>query len=212
MVCSTVTIFAPESNDRLCIIATCNLLSSFCWCHAGHGYDVRDVAVSGDNSKCAAWLPCYTVLWLLSRCLDCTCLRASSSIIKAACRFASCGGDRQVFLWDVSTGRTIRKFRGHDGVVNSVSFFLALIPLLSNTHSISTFLVPSSSNSLDTTKASSLGEACDSSSRVTCGLSQAAHSLSERAQPSSVKTQGDRLYPINLDFCSCAWALGRTRW
>lgn len=36
-------------------------------------------------------------------------------------RFASCGGDRQVFLWDVSTGRTIRKFRGHDGVVNSVS-------------------------------------------------------------------------------------------
>ena len=25
-----------------------------------------------------------------------------------------------MFLWDVSTGRTIRKFRGHDGVVNSV--------------------------------------------------------------------------------------------
>lgn len=28
-----------------------------------------------------------------------------------------------MFLWDVSTGRTIRKFRGHDGVVNSVSSF-----------------------------------------------------------------------------------------
>ena len=25
-----------------------------------------------------------------------------------------------MFLWDVSTGRVIRKFRGHDGVVNSV--------------------------------------------------------------------------------------------
>ncbi len=36
-------------------------------------------------------------------------------------RFASCGGDPQIFLWDVATGRTIRKFRGHDGVVNSVS-------------------------------------------------------------------------------------------
>ncbi len=35
-------------------------------------------------------------------------------------RFASCGGDRQIFLWDVATGRTIRKLAGHDGVVNSV--------------------------------------------------------------------------------------------
>lgn len=53
---------------------------------AGHGYDVRDVAVSADNSK-----------------------------------FASAGGDRQLFLWDVATGQTIRKFAGHDGVINSVS-------------------------------------------------------------------------------------------
>ena len=30
------------------------------------------------------------------------------------------GGDRQVFVWDVATGRTIRKFRGHDGIVNTV--------------------------------------------------------------------------------------------
>lgn len=52
---------------------------------SGHGYDVRDVAVSADNSK-----------------------------------FASAGGDRQLFLWDVATGQTIRKFAGHDGVINSV--------------------------------------------------------------------------------------------
>ena len=37
-------------------------------------------------------------------------------------RFASCGGDRQVFLWDVSTGNVIRKFRGHDGAVNSLHY------------------------------------------------------------------------------------------
>jgi len=28
----------------------------------------------------------------------------------------------QVFYWDVSTGRTIRRFRGHDSAVNSVTF------------------------------------------------------------------------------------------
>lgn len=38
------------------------------------------------------------------------------------CRFASCGGDRQIFLWDVSTGNIIRKFRGHDSAVNAVRY------------------------------------------------------------------------------------------
>jgi mitogen-activated protein kinase organizer 1 len=28
----------------------------------------------------------------------------------------------QVFYWDVSTGRTIRRFRGHDSAVNSITF------------------------------------------------------------------------------------------
>ena len=37
-------------------------------------------------------------------------------------KFASCGGDKQVFLWDVSTGRFLRKFKGHDGTVNAVAF------------------------------------------------------------------------------------------
>jgi len=37
-------------------------------------------------------------------------------------RFASCGGDRSPFLWDVSTGRVIRKFRGHESTVNCVRF------------------------------------------------------------------------------------------
>ena len=38
----------------------------------------------------------------------------------AGCRIASCGGDRQLFLWDVGTGKIIRKFKGHEGAVNAV--------------------------------------------------------------------------------------------
>eukprot|EP00850_Spirogloea_muscicola_P007667 SM000039S14497 [mRNA] locus=s39:391996:394293:- [translate_table: standard] len=41
--------------------------------------------------------------------IDCGC-RDNGSL-------ASCGGDRQVFLWDVATTRVVRKFRGHDGEV-----------------------------------------------------------------------------------------------
>jgi WD40 repeat protein len=31
-------------------------------------------------------------------------------------QFASCGGDRAVFFWDVSTGKVIRRIRGHEAV------------------------------------------------------------------------------------------------
>ena len=37
-------------------------------------------------------------------------------------RFASVGGDRQVFLWDVATGKTLRRWAGHGGRVNAVDF------------------------------------------------------------------------------------------
>lgn len=33
-------------------------------------------------------------------------------------KLISCGGDRQIFYWDVSTGRVIRKFRGHESEVS----------------------------------------------------------------------------------------------
>ncbi|THG00833.1 hypothetical protein TEA_017493 [Camellia sinensis var. sinensis] len=36
-------------------------------------------------------------------------------------KLCSCGGDRQIFYWDVSTGRVIRKFRGHDSEVTSLA-------------------------------------------------------------------------------------------
>jgi len=37
-------------------------------------------------------------------------------------KFVSCGGDKTVFLWDVSTGQTIRRFMGHFSRVNTVDF------------------------------------------------------------------------------------------
>ena len=50
-------------------------------------------------------------------------------------RIASCGGDRQVFLYDVSSGRTIRKFRGHESApVNSVKFAAQDTVLFSGGH------------------------------------------------------------------------------
>lgn len=34
-------------------------------------------------------------------------------------KLCSCGGDRQIFYWDVATGKVIRKFRGHDSEVGT---------------------------------------------------------------------------------------------
>lgn len=36
--------------------------------------------------------------------------------------FASVGGDKQVFYWDVATARTLRRWTGHLGRVNCVGF------------------------------------------------------------------------------------------
>lgn len=37
-------------------------------------------------------------------------------------RFASVGGDKSVFLWDVATAQTLRRFTGHAARVNAVAF------------------------------------------------------------------------------------------
>ncbi|EER27656.1 hypothetical protein D8B26_006250 [Coccidioides posadasii str. Silveira] len=37
-------------------------------------------------------------------------------------RFVSVGGDKQVFLWDVETGSTVRRWSGHDARVEAVEF------------------------------------------------------------------------------------------
>jgi WD40 repeat protein len=37
-------------------------------------------------------------------------------------KFASVGGDRVFFLWDVGTSRIVRKFSGHSFAINCVAF------------------------------------------------------------------------------------------
>lgn len=37
-------------------------------------------------------------------------------------RFASVGGDKQVFLWDVAAGKTLKRWAGHGARVNAVDF------------------------------------------------------------------------------------------
>ena len=36
-------------------------------------------------------------------------------------KLVSCGADRQIFYWDVASGRVIRKFRGHNSEVTDQS-------------------------------------------------------------------------------------------
>ncbi|KAL8879489.1 MAG: hypothetical protein Q9198_002903 [Flavoplaca austrocitrina] len=44
------------------------------------------------------------------------------SVTEDNARFASVGGDKQVFLWDVATARTLKRWSGHFGRVNCVGF------------------------------------------------------------------------------------------
>jgi WD40 repeat protein len=37
-------------------------------------------------------------------------------------KFASCGGDKLVFVWDVASGQVIRRLQGHFGKINAVAF------------------------------------------------------------------------------------------
>ena len=45
-------------------------------------------------------------------------------------KFASCGGDRAGFLWDVATGKMIRKYHGHQGVCTHHASFVLRVKLL----------------------------------------------------------------------------------
>jgi len=49
-------------------------------------------------------------------------------------KFASCGGDKHVFFWDVTTGQVIRKFVGHDRKVNALVWGPGEEVLLSASH------------------------------------------------------------------------------
>ena len=47
---------------------------------------------------------------------------ADVAIAKDNASFASCGGDRTVFVWDVTNGIVLRRLEGHSQRVNSVAF------------------------------------------------------------------------------------------
>ena len=65
-------------------------------------------------------------------------------------RLASCGGDRQVFLHDVATGRVLRRMRGHDApTVNTVAFAAGDSVVVSGGYDATVRLWDMRSNSID---------------------------------------------------------------
>lgn len=75
----------------------------------GHGYEVLSVSVYAPCNISALWVQCLISNFLVTRAHD----NAS---------FASSGGDRSVFVWDVAAGVTTRRLSGHMGKVNVVEF------------------------------------------------------------------------------------------
>jgi mitogen-activated protein kinase organizer 1 len=73
---------------------------------AGHGYEVLSVSVYVPDSPCTE----------ATKMTD-PCTRSHDNS-----KFASSGGDRSVFLWDVATGVTTRRMAGHTGKVHVVEF------------------------------------------------------------------------------------------
>ena len=49
-------------------------------------------------------------------------------------KFVSCGSDKLIFLWDVTSGQAIRKLVGHDRKVNALAFGPKEDVLLSASH------------------------------------------------------------------------------
>ena len=41
----------------------------------------------------------------------------ADSVLRDNAKLVSCGGDKQIFYWDVASGKVIRKFRGHNSEV-----------------------------------------------------------------------------------------------
>ena len=71
----------------------------------GHGYEVLSITV-------CVLLP-TSHFFLLTN----ACFRAHDNV-----KFASSGGDRSVFVWDVATAQTTRRLAGHMGKINAVEF------------------------------------------------------------------------------------------
>ena len=79
--------------------------------YSGHGYEVLSITVYVSQS----------IVNIAQRRLKHV-VNDSSRSSHDNGKFASSGGDRTVFLWDVTTGNTIRRISGHHGKINVVDF------------------------------------------------------------------------------------------
>ena len=61
-------------------------------------------------------------------------------------KFASSGGDRSIFLWDVTAGATTRRLPGHMGKINVVEFNEDSTVLASGEYTYFNFCVGAGSN------------------------------------------------------------------
>jgi WD40 repeat protein len=63
---------------------------------------------------------------MATKCLEWMCMFSSVSVADGRTpdnsKFASCGGDKAVFLWDVASGTVIRRMAAHVSKVNAVAF------------------------------------------------------------------------------------------
>src|ERR1022692_4677181 len=95
---------------------------------------MREQRPSCDGNGCFLW---RVLPWIVTACLACTAARGASAELKLQLghssmvnsvalspdsRWVLTGGDSTARLWDVSSGREIRRFEGHSGYVSSVAF------------------------------------------------------------------------------------------
>ena len=88
-------------------------------------WERRSNAIEGTGMKCSHWIcsflhlppPLSTARGIQG---DRTLTPYSSSHDNA--KFASCGGDKVVFVWDVASGTVLRRLQGHFGKINTVVF------------------------------------------------------------------------------------------
>ncbi len=85
--------------------------------YLGHGYEVRDVSVSSDNSKFASVGGDKQVR---ARHLMCPTSAPAPRWARGPPRSTPPAHPTQVFVWDVVSGNFIRKLRGHDSTINAV--------------------------------------------------------------------------------------------
>jgi len=93
--------------------------------YGGHGYEVLGLAwcVGSLSFLCLSSFSGRGCVWGEG----CSCTgpltsASSSCSTHDNTRFASCGGDRSVFVWDVTSGDILRRLSGHVGKVNAVAW------------------------------------------------------------------------------------------